>query len=161
MEIASVALRLAIFVVSVSAAACPKSHETDGTKNVRTVARPIGRREAGVHDTRSSITLGGNTGKRQWGVLIVDAKERTFFRNKNADRIFVPASNMKLLTTALALRRWDPTIGGEQHWERKRAFLRKARSTAFIFVGRAMPTFQPKIPFDTKEDLTGHRESSH
>ena len=50
---------------------------------------------------RSSATAGGAF----WGILIVDqASGKTLFE-LNADRLFIPASNTKLFTTALALER--------------------------------------------------------
>ncbi len=46
--------------------------------------------------------------KGEWGILIVDATSGETLYQKNADSYFVPASNMKLLTTALALDTLGP-----------------------------------------------------
>jgi D-alanyl-D-alanine carboxypeptidase/D-alanyl-D-alanine-endopeptidase (penicillin-binding protein 4) len=40
-----------------------------------------------------------------WGIHVVDARSGRVLLEKNADRFFTPASNMKLFTTALALER--------------------------------------------------------
>ena len=46
--------------------------------------------------------------KGEWGLLIVDAETGETLYELNADRYFVPASNMKLFTTALALAKLGP-----------------------------------------------------
>jgi D-alanyl-D-alanine carboxypeptidase/D-alanyl-D-alanine-endopeptidase (penicillin-binding protein 4) len=43
-----------------------------------------------------------------WGIQIVDLASGKILYQQNADRLFVPASNTKLLTTALALMRLGP-----------------------------------------------------
>src|SRR5262245_12379059 len=53
---------------------------------------------------RAQLLLGsGQPAKGDWGLLVVDAKTGEVLFEQNADRYFVPASNMKLFTTALAL----------------------------------------------------------
>src|SRR5213078_4766593 len=46
--------------------------------------------------------------KGEWGLLISDAATGETLYELNADRYFVPASNMKLFTTALALAKLGP-----------------------------------------------------
>ncbi len=43
-----------------------------------------------------------------WGILIQDADTRRVLFSRNAERKFIPASNMKVLTTATALSLWGP-----------------------------------------------------
>src|SRR5262249_21337278 len=58
---------------------------------------------------RAEALLGtGPTGKGAWGLLIVDAETGETLFQQNADRYFVPASNMKLFATALALAKLGP-----------------------------------------------------
>lgn len=47
-----------------------------------------------------------NTGK--WGILVEKLEDRTVIYNYNADKYLIPASNMKIITTAAALQRLDP-----------------------------------------------------
>ena len=48
----------------------------------------------------------------QWGLLIVDGGRGETLYSRNADKLFMPASNMKLLTAAAALVR----LGGDYRW---------------------------------------------
>src|SRR6266571_4356165 len=48
------------------------------------------------------------TNKGEWGLLIADAESAMTLYEQNADKYFVPASNMKLFTTALALAKLGP-----------------------------------------------------
>src|SRR5207248_3478350 len=59
---------------------------------------------AELFSARAQLILGsGQPAKGEWGILIADAATGQVLFEQNADRYFVPASNMKLFTTALAL----------------------------------------------------------
>src|SRR5687767_12277569 len=47
-----------------------------------------------------------------WGVLIVDPVRGETLYTRNADKLFVPASNQKIITGAVALAR----LGAEHRW---------------------------------------------
>src|SRR5258708_536995 len=58
---------------------------------------------------RARIILGsGQPAKGDWGLLIADGGTGQVLFEENADKYFVPASNMKLFTTALALAKLSP-----------------------------------------------------
>jgi D-alanyl-D-alanine carboxypeptidase len=46
-----------------------------------------------------------------WGIRIVDLDQNRTWFESNPNRLFLPASNAKLFTTALALMDWGRTIG--------------------------------------------------
>src|SRR6516225_8003073 len=98
--------------------------------------------------------------KGEWGLLVVDAASGEILYQKNADKYFVPASNMKLLTTALAL----DTLGSGYRFrttlDTNGVLLPNGRlSGDLILVGRGDPNISNrKFPFDTKEEFDGPPE---
>ncbi len=64
---------------------------------------------AGLGERIESVLRGAATaGLAFWGIHVVDATTGEPLYEKNADQLFVPASNAKLFTTALALVRLGP-----------------------------------------------------
>src|SRR5262249_27345477 len=74
----------------------------------RTYGAGIGGAEKKFGSRVEAILVGEQTAKGEWGVLVVDEKSGEVLLSQNADRYFVPASNMKLFTTALALATLGP-----------------------------------------------------
>jgi serine-type D-Ala-D-Ala carboxypeptidase/endopeptidase (penicillin-binding protein 4) len=98
--------------------------------------------------------------KGEWGLLVVDALTGEILFQKNADNYFVPASNMKLLTTALALDRLGPDYRFRTTVETNGALSVNGKLTGdLILVGRGDPNLSNrKYPFDTKEEFDGPPE---
>ncbi|HKM68225.1 MAG TPA: D-alanyl-D-alanine carboxypeptidase/D-alanyl-D-alanine-endopeptidase [Candidatus Acidoferrum sp.] len=98
--------------------------------------------------------------KGEWGLLVVDAESGGTLYEKNADKYFLPASNMKLLTTALAL----DTLGPE--WRFRTTIETNGTLAAdgklsgdLILVGRGDPNLSNrKFPYETKEEFDGPPE---
>ena len=95
--------------------------------------------------------------KGEWGLLIVNASSGEILYQKNADKYFVPASNMKLLTTALALDTLGPDYRFRTTLETNGTLSQEGRlSGDLILVGRGDPNISNrKFPFDTKEEFDG------
>jgi len=108
----------------------------------------------------AGILSGEQTAKGAWGVLIVDAKSGQVLFEQNADRYFVPASNMKLFTTALALATLGPDYRFRTTLESQTAASSDGKiSGAVYFVGRGDPNLSNrKFPYDTKEEFDGPPE---
>ena len=98
--------------------------------------------------------------KGEWGLLVVDAVTGETLYEKNADKYFVPASNMKLLTTALALDTLGPDYKFRTTIETNGALSKEGKlSGDLILVGRGDPNLSNrKFPFDTKEEFDGPPE---
>lgn len=98
--------------------------------------------------------------KGEWGLLVEDAESGAVLYEKNADHYFLPASNMKLLTTALAL----DTLGPEYRFcttlETNGTFGADGElSGDLILVGRGDPNLSNrKFPYDNKEEFDGPPE---
>jgi serine-type D-Ala-D-Ala carboxypeptidase/endopeptidase (penicillin-binding protein 4) len=98
--------------------------------------------------------------KGEWGLLVVDAETGETLYEKNANDYFLPASNMKLLTTALAL----DTLGPEYRFRttaETNGTLGPVGKLAgdLILVGRGDPNLSNrKFPYETKEEFDGPPE---
>jgi len=81
-----------------------------GTLSTASAQAPFSETEAGkrlteaIADTIETDTFAGAF----WGLHIVNLRTGTVLYSRNADRNFVPASNVKLLTTAAGLERLGP-----------------------------------------------------
>jgi len=100
--------------------------------------------------------------KGEWGLLVLDAATGDTLYEKNADKYFVPASNMKLLTTALALDTLGPDFKFRTTIETNGTLATNGKlSGDLILVGRGDPNLSNrKFPFETKEEFAGPPEKA-
>ena len=98
--------------------------------------------------------------KGEWGLLIEDAESGAVLYEKNADRYFLPASNMKLLTTALALDTLGPDYRFRTTVETNGTLWPDGNITGdLILVGRGDPNLSNrKFPYENKEEFDGPPE---
>ncbi len=98
--------------------------------------------------------------KGDWGLLIVDAKTGETLFEKNADGYFVPASNMKLFTTALALAKLGPDYKFHTTLETRGTISPDGTlSGDVLLVGRGDPNLSNrKFPYELKEEFDGPPE---
>jgi serine-type D-Ala-D-Ala carboxypeptidase/endopeptidase (penicillin-binding protein 4) len=98
--------------------------------------------------------------KGDWGLLIVDAETGETLFERNADGYFVPASNMKLFTTALALAKLGPDYKFHTTLETRGALSPDGRlSGDVVLVGRGDPNLSNRrFPFELKEEFDGPPE---
>ena len=95
--------------------------------------------------------------KGEWGLLIVDAESGETLYEQNADKYFVPASNMKLFTTALALAKLGPEFRWHTTLETRGAISNEGvLSGDVVLVGRGDPNLSNrKFPYELKEEFDG------
>jgi len=98
--------------------------------------------------------------KGEWGLLVVDAESGATLYEKNASDYFLPASNMKLLTTALALDTLGPEYRFRTTVETNGTLAPDGKlSGDLILVGRGDPNLSNrKFPYETKEEFDGPPE---
>lgn len=98
--------------------------------------------------------------KGEWGLLIVDAQSGETLYELNADRYFVPASNMKLFTTALALAKLGPDYRFHTTLESHGTVSFEGVLAGDMFlVGRGDPNLSNrKFPYNLKEEFDGPPE---
>jgi serine-type D-Ala-D-Ala carboxypeptidase/endopeptidase (penicillin-binding protein 4) len=121
------------------------------------------KRAAAKFASRAETLLGTPpTSKGEWGLLIVDAESGETLYEQNADKYFVPASNMKLFTTALALAKLGP-----EHRFRTTLETRGTISSDgvlngdLVLVGRGDPNLSNrKFPYELKEEFDGPQEKA-
>jgi D-alanyl-D-alanine carboxypeptidase/D-alanyl-D-alanine-endopeptidase (penicillin-binding protein 4) len=112
---------------------------------------------------RAEALLGtGPAGKGEWGLLIVDSESGETLYQQNADRYFVPASNMKLFTTALALAKLGPEYRFHTTLETSGTISSDGVLTGDLaLVGRGDPNLSNrKFPYELKEEFDGPPEKA-
>jgi D-alanyl-D-alanine carboxypeptidase/D-alanyl-D-alanine-endopeptidase (penicillin-binding protein 4) len=104
-----------------------------------------------------SLLSTGPVEKGEWGLLVVDAETGATLYEKNANDYFLPASNMKLLTTALALDALGPEYRFRTTVETNGALAPAGRLAGDLFlVGRGDPNLSNrKFPYESKEEFDG------
>jgi D-alanyl-D-alanine carboxypeptidase/D-alanyl-D-alanine-endopeptidase (penicillin-binding protein 4) len=155
---------IAAAVMTVAAAGAPgqtasktTAQSAKATRKERAQAQAAAKRFAARAE---GVLAGSSVNKGEWGVLIADAATGETLYELNADRYFVPASNMKLFTTALALAklgadfRFHTTL--ETHGEVSPEGI---LSGDVVLVGRGDPNLSNrKFPYDLKEEFDGAPE---
>jgi serine-type D-Ala-D-Ala carboxypeptidase/endopeptidase (penicillin-binding protein 4) len=125
-------------------------------KSIATPEKKAGERFA---ERAESLVGAAPVNKGEWGLLVVDAATGETLYEKNADRYFTPASNMKLLTTALALDKLGLDFRFRTTVETHGAIAQGVLSGDLILVGRGDPNLSNrKFPFDVKEEFDGPPE---
>src|SRR5271163_2499845 len=100
--------------------------------------------------------------KGDWGLVIVDAQTGEPLFEKNPDGYFVPASNMKLFTTALALAKLGPDYKFHTTLETRGTISPDGKlSGDVLLVGRGDPNLSNrKFPYELKEEFDGPPEKA-
>ena len=105
---------------------------------------------------------GAPVDKGEWGLLVADAESGATLYEKNANEYFLPASNMKLLTTALALDTLGPEYKFRTTVETNGTLTADGKlSGNLILVGRGDPNLSNrKFPYENKEEFDGPPEKA-
>jgi serine-type D-Ala-D-Ala carboxypeptidase/endopeptidase (penicillin-binding protein 4) len=136
--------------------ASPAKNQSGG-RNQRNHAQPG---PSGFAARVDAVLGAGPAKKGEWGLLVVDAHSGQVLYEQNADKYFVPASNMKLFTTALALAKLGPDFRFLTTVEALEQPGSKGILQGPLFlVGRGDPNLSNrKFPYDLKEEFDGPPE---
>src|SRR5712671_1821810 len=121
------------------------------------------KKAAAKFGTRAEVLLGAMpASKGEWGLLIVDAESGETLYEQNADKYFVPASNMKLFTTALALAKLGPEYRFHTTLETRGTISSEGvLGGDLALVGRGDPNLSNrKFPYELKEEFDGPPEKA-
>jgi D-alanyl-D-alanine carboxypeptidase/D-alanyl-D-alanine-endopeptidase (penicillin-binding protein 4) len=119
------------------------------------------RKAAGKFGARADALLGAaSASKGQWGLLVVDAESGETLYEQNADKYFVPASNMKLFSTALALAKLGPDFRFHTTLETRGTLSNEGVLNGDVaLVGRGDPNLSNRrFPYQLKEEFDGPPE---
>ncbi len=99
----------------------------------------------------------GVAARAHWGVLVVDLKDGHTVYARNEHRLFAPASNTKLFTTATALETLGPNF--QERTTVEAAAPPNAQGEIagdLVLVGRGDPNLSPRaLPYQTRSEFSG------
>lgn len=151
----------------VSRAQAPRNQENHQAC-CATKPAPAARHEAGARsaaaarfgETVDTLLAAAPASKGEWGLLVEDAQTGETLFERNPDSYFVPASNMKLFTTALALAKLGPDYRFHTTIETRGTLSPKGVLAGdVVLVGRGDPNLSNrKFPYELKEEFDGPPE---
>jgi len=143
----------------VAGEARPKNPHPAQQAAAKSVQAPETKSPERFAERAESLVSAAPVNKGAWGLLVVDAATGETLYEKNANSYFTPASNMKLLTTALALDKLGPDFRFRTTVETRGSITQGVLAGDLILVGRGDPNLSNrKFPFDTKEEFDGPPE---
>ncbi len=151
-------LWIVVVVPLVAAQTKVKKQETCCTTKKQNAAA---KKAAARFAERANSLLGtGPAGKGEWGILVADAESGETLYEQNADKYFVPASNLKLFTTALALAKLGPEYRFHTTLETSGSLSNDGKLAGdVVLVGRGDPNLSNrKFPYELKEEFDGPPE---
>jgi serine-type D-Ala-D-Ala carboxypeptidase/endopeptidase (penicillin-binding protein 4) len=154
----------AFVVAPCRAQSAGRSHSAASGTTTETAAR-AGKAKPSANAKRfaaraDALLDAGIAGQGAWGALVVDAVSGEVLYQRNAGNFFVPASNMKLFTTALALAKLGPDYRFRTTVETRGVISPDGLlSSDLVLVGRGDPNLSNRrFPFAVKEEFDGAPE---
>ncbi|HEY4132632.1 MAG TPA: D-alanyl-D-alanine carboxypeptidase/D-alanyl-D-alanine-endopeptidase [Gemmatimonadaceae bacterium] len=151
-------VRAALVTTIVALAAC----------HANTAATPVG------PSGRVSISSGSNPGLRafvdsltdapefsnaHWGILIVDPESHDTLYSRNAGKLFMPASNMKILTSSTALTQLGPNFRYRTGFAARGTVSNGTLNGDLLVIGRGDPSVSDHMLHDAMIPLRGIADS--
>jgi serine-type D-Ala-D-Ala carboxypeptidase/endopeptidase (penicillin-binding protein 4) len=148
----------ALWIAPVLLVVPARAQKASPTKAAHTAERGNPRPDVARFRARVDAALGqGNAGKLNWGIEVADRDTGETIYELNGDHFFTPASNAKVVTTALALA----TLGGDYRFrttlESKSAIGSDGRLAGdLILMGRGDPDLSNRrFPYGGRDERAG------
>ena len=94
-----------------------------------------------------------------WGVLIVDPVARRYALRRNADKLFLPASNMKVVTASVALAQFGPDFRFRTTFATRGPMRDGVLHGDLVVIGRGDPTVSDHMMRDAMLPLRAAADS--
>ncbi|HYV99771.1 MAG TPA: D-alanyl-D-alanine carboxypeptidase/D-alanyl-D-alanine-endopeptidase [Gemmatimonadaceae bacterium] len=150
-----------LVLVVASVTACAPFSRAQGPEAARG-AKAAAARAAAIKALRASIDTAINAPKfrsAMWGALIVDPEHGDTLYSHNAAKLFLPASNEKVITAAVALA----TLGPDFRFTTRVAYSGSLRDTMIagdlVVFGSGDPSFSDRVSGDAMIPLYGMADS--
>lgn len=114
---------------------------------------------AALRHAIDSMLAAPDTRNARWGVLIVDAERGDTLYSRDAGKLFVPASNMKIITSAIALDALGPDFRFATPLIARGDVRSGTLDGDLLVVGRGDPTVSDSIAGDAMLPLRGIADS--
>jgi len=145
--------------------------QLDAQSKTKADASPRGAKKKSAASKKATAKFGARAdallgaapaSKGEWGLLIADAESGEILYEQNADKYFVPASNMKLFSTALALAKLGPDFRFHTTVETRGAVSSEGVLNGdVVLVGRGDPNLSNRrFPYQLKEEFDGPPEKA-
>jgi serine-type D-Ala-D-Ala carboxypeptidase/endopeptidase (penicillin-binding protein 4) len=123
----------------------------------RPVPRPVARLRAAI----DSMVSQPDFANANWGILIVDPTSGDTLYSRNAGKLFMPASNMKILTTSTALTQLGPTFQYKTVFAARGAVSDSTLAGDLLVIGRGDPSVSDHMRHDAMAPLDTIADSLH
>jgi D-alanyl-D-alanine carboxypeptidase/D-alanyl-D-alanine-endopeptidase (penicillin-binding protein 4) len=158
-----------IFLISAVVAFASGVLQVEAQSKTKTDAAPRAAKKKGAASKKAAAKFAARAdallgpapaSKGEWGLLVVDAETGEILYEQNADKYFVPASNMKLFSTALALAKLGPDFRFHTTLETRGTISNEGvMSGDVVLVGRGDPNLSNRrFPYQLKEEFDGPPE---
>lgn len=129
------------------------------TDTPRPPAAPTRDAVAVLRSTIDSLADAPEFRNAHWGILIVDPASRDTLYSRNADKLFMPASNMKLVTSSVAVAQ----LGMDYRWRTSLVARGPVRNGVLlgdlVVVGRGDPSVSDHALHDAMTVMNGFADS--
>ena len=155
-------MRSVLACLTFAATACASSPARPGPVPVATASAPTPVRVDEIALLRRSIDSAVSApeyANAQWGVLIIDATTRDTLYSRNALKLFLPASNMKIVTGASALALLGPDYQYRTTFATRGVVRSGVLHGDLVVIGRGDPTVSDHMRKDAMSVLRDAADS--